>query len=555
MRLLLALIIFFWSKACFSQIGYINQISDSTGIGLFGSIGFLDHDNNYLYVGINTNYDEGGYCNGSNGQSFILKLDKTNGAILNSFNFNFDTLVSEINTGFYYNNSIYFGGKTSHTPWSHSGSYISKYNFLTQQLEWTKGIVNTSHYKHGIQSLKLNPYNKTIYFSGNDLLTNPNSFGMTIGGYIGIIDTLGNNFYNSTCAIGSIQKNNVYLSNLPVCSDYKIESIDANGYYLVSSTDISSRHHALSVAILAASPLSGMQTLFGGAYGSSYSPDSIFSRVQYANPIYGNKIIRVVGEKNKIHADISSNYTYNNCNHKTLDNLNLKHAYSSSNRFFITATDSSSDENISKNIITIELDTALNILNSIKLQIDSVWSNSSHATILDSANNFLYNVFLRKGFSDRYLYVQKMNLNNTNCHESPTFVSSLTNTLSAYTYTITSTDSLPKITYNPIIYPKGFKSEDACPFLNQMNQTGINNNDLFSEYKILTLPNNEFIIEGNSTIKEVNVINNIGQQIISKKSNDSKCNVTLHSHNNGIYFITITTINNYRKTFKVVKME
>lgn len=553
MRFLLTILIFYSFKVSFSQAGYITRISDSTEAGIFGSIGFLDQDENHLYVGVNTNYDEGGFCNGANGQSFILKLDKTNGAIINSFNFNFDTLVSEIGAGFYYNNCIYFGGKTSLSPWSHSGSYIAKYNFGTQQLEWTKGIVNTSHYKHGIQSLKLNPNNKKIYFSGNELAST-SGWAQYIGGFVGIIDTLGNNFFTSAGSIPTMQNSNGYLSNIPVCSDYKIESIDANGFFLISSTDINSRHHSLSVGQITL-PNSGNSYLYYGASGRSFSPDSIFSRTQFAKPIFGNKIIRVVSEKNKIHADVSSNYTYNNCNHTTLDNLNLKYAYSSNNRFFVTATDSSSDENLSQNIITFELDTALNILNSIKLQIDSVWSSSSHTTILDSANNNLYNVFLRKGFSDSYLYIQKMNLGNTNCHESSFVISTSTNTLSAYTFTTVSSDSLPRITYNPATHPKGFKSEDACPFLYTFGTVSLNDNGLSLNYKLLTLPNNEFIIESQDIIKEIIVMNSVGQQILVKSINDSRCSLSLNSLSNGMYFISLKNRNNDAKTFKVIKTD
>lgn len=553
MRLFLTFLVFFLFKLSFSQTGYITQISDSSGAKIFGSIGFLDQDNNHLYIGVNTNYDEGGYCNGANGQSFILKLDKTNGAILNSFNFNFDTLVSEIGAGFYYNNCIYFGGKTSRSPWSHSGSYITKYNFGTQQIEWTKGIVNTSHYKHGIKSLKLDPNNKTIYFSGNELTQS--QFGVFTGGFVGIIDTLGNNFYNSACGIASMEYNNMYMNNIPICSDFNIEPLGTNGFYLMSSTDISSRHHALSVVQLATSPLQGMQTLFWGAHGRSFSPDSIFSRIQFAKPVFGNKIIRVISEQNKIHIDYGASHTFYNYNHKTLNNLNLKHAYSSNNRVFITATDSSSDETLTQNLITFELDTTLNIINSIKLQVDTVWASSSHASVLDSVNNTLYNVFLKKGFSDNHIYIQKMNLGNTNCHESSFPISTSTNTLSAYTFTTISVDTLLRISYNPIINSKGFKSEDACPFLNSSETTDINNYKNLSTYKLLTLPNNEFIIESNSEIKEMKVVNDIGQQILLKPINNISCSLSLNSFSNGIYFISITNRDNDAKTFKVIKIE
>lgn len=551
MRLFLTFLVFFLFKLSFSQTGYITQISDSSGAKIFGSIGFLDQDNNHLYIGVNTNYDEGGYCNGANGQSFILKLDKTNGAILNSFNFNFDTLVSEIGAGFYYNNCIYFGGKTSRSPWSHSGSYITKYNFGTQQIEWTRGLINTSHYKHGVQCLRLNPYNKNIYFSGNEL---DNSVGWFIGGYVGVIDTLGNNFYNNSCIMASMQNSNSYLNNIPICSDYKIELLDANGYYLISSTDISSRHHTLNIGQFNL-PSPGNPYFFNGAMGRSYSPDSIFSRLQFAMPVFGNKIIRVVSEQNKIHADISSNYTFNNCNHKTFDNLNLKYAYSSNNRVFITATDSSSNENLTQNLVTFEIDTTFNIINSIKLQIDSIWAGSSHKSILDSTTNTLYNVFLKKGFNDNYLYIQKMNLGNTNCHESPTIISTSTNTISAYTFTTVTANILPVINYSPIINPKGFVSEDACPFLNSSGTTHINNYKDLSAYRLLTLPNNEFIIESNSEIKEMKVVNNIGQQILLKPINDRSCSLSLNSFSNGIYFISITNRDDDAKTFKIIKLE
>ena len=63
-------------QVCFSQTGYIRQISDSNNIKIFGNIGFVDQDNDFLYIGANTTYDAGGFCNGSNGQSFILKIDK-----------------------------------------------------------------------------------------------------------------------------------------------------------------------------------------------------------------------------------------------------------------------------------------------------------------------------------------------------------------------------------------------------------------------------------------------------------------------------------------------
>jgi len=553
MKYILSVIIFCFLKISYSQTGYITQISDSTGIGIFGSIGFLDQDANHLYVGVNTNYDEGGYCNGANGQSFILKLDKTNGAIINSFNFNFDTMVSKINAGFFYNNCVYFGGQTSRSPWAHTGSYISKYNFLTQQLEWTKGIVNISHYKHGIQSLKLDQNNKWIYFSGNEL-ANSFSFGGYIGGYIGIIDTLGNNFYNSAGTIPTMENSNGYLNNIPVCSDYKIESFGSNGFYLISSTDISSRHHALSIGQFIA-PSSGNPFFYYGASGRSYSPDSIFSKLQFAMPIYGNKITRVVSEQNKIHADISSNYTYNNCNHKTFDNLNLKYAYSSHNRVFITATDSSSNENLTRNLITFELDTTLNILNSIKLKIDSIWASSSHATILDSTANSLYNVFLKKGFSDNHIYIQKINFGNTNCHESTTLISSSTNSLTAYTFTTISTNSLPIITYNPITNPKGFISEDACPFLSSYGNLGFVNQEQSSDYKLLTMQNNDFVIECPVNMKKVMVFNNVGQQVLYKLLNDSRCQLSLNNLSNGMYFISITDSYNQTKTFKVIKNE
>jgi hypothetical protein len=348
MKNVIVLLFVIFSQICLAQTGYIRQIADSNNVKVFGSVGFVDQDDNFLYVGTNTTYNAGGYCNGGNGQSFILKIDKLTGATVNSFNVNADTMMTQITDGFYHNNAIYFSGQNSFTPWLPTGSFISKYNLQTGQIEWTKGTQNESHWKFGINSIKFNKVDKLIYFAGNDI-SNNNWTTIYSGYVVGSIDTLGNNFsgYN----MGLYDGNTIFFTPNLIYTNASIELLNSANKIIVSLNEINSKYSVT----LCSDIVSG-----NNPFVYSCTPDSAFTNLQFCKFV-NNRLIRVLNGSKGFYTYLTDTTTLQTFRSKMINNLNLKHVTANNNRLFITCVDSSNSYYCNY-LINLELDTALNII-------------------------------------------------------------------------------------------------------------------------------------------------------------------------------------------------
>lgn len=533
--------------ASFSQTGYIRQILDSNNVKVFGNIGFVDQDDSFLYVGANTTYDEGGFCNGSNGQSFILKIDKLTGTLANSFNVNADTMVMQINDGFYHNNAIYFAGQSSRTPWSPTYSFISKYNLQTNQIEWTKSFQNESNWRYGINNVKFNTIDGRIYFCGNEIsnTTMGGGFLGTAGYTVGHLDTLGSDFHGSTMNMSIFNNNTAgtYTNNILFLNS-SIELLNSTEKIIISLNEISGQY-GVTLPIQFYEQNNANWSMFTWAYGGySNSPITEAVNLQFCK-FLNNRLIRVLNGSNGFNCYLTDTNSYFSYKSKRVDNIDLKYATSNNNRLFITCADTSSNC-----LINLEMDTTLNVINSKKIIIDSLQTSSSVKTIFDSNTNYLYNIFTKKGHLDESLFIHKTNFSTNNCNEFPVSVNTSSFSSVSLTYTIGTNDTIHKSNINLIKTPKSFTNTDACSIITKIDEQQLLNNDLI----LKTLINNEFmIVSVSNLINEVIVYDMLGKKILSKELKDYNSIVNLQNYVNGLYFINIKYDNGKENTFKVIK--
>lgn len=533
--------------ASFSQTGYIREILDSNNVKIFGNIGFVDQDDSFIYIGANTTYDEGGFCNGSNGQSFILKIDKLTGTLANSFNVNADTMVMQINDGFYHNNAIYFAGQSSRTPWSPTYSFISKYNLQTNQIEWTKSFQNESNWRYGINNVKFNTIDGRIYFCGNEIsnTTMGGGFWGTAGYTVGHLDTLGYDFHGSTMNMSIFNNNTAgtYTNNILFLNS-SIELLNSTEKIIISLNEISGQY-GVTLPIQFYEQNNANWSMFTWAYGGySNSPSTEAVNLQFCK-FLNNRLIRVLNGSNGFNCYLTDTNSYFSYKSKRVNNIALKYATSTNNRLFITGIDTSNNS-----LINLEMDTTLNVINSKKIIIDSMHAASSVKTIFDSNTNCLYNIFTKKGHLDESLFIHKTNFSIYNCNEFPVSVNTSSFSSVSLTYTIGTNDTIHKSNINVIKTPKSFTNSDACFTITKIKEQQSLNNDLI----LKTLTNKEFMLVSKSNlINEIDVYDILGKKILYRELSDYDLIVNLHNYVNGLYFINIKYDNGKEYTFKVIK--
>ena len=220
------------SVVVFPQAFYIKQIQDSAKAGIFGQIAFMEEDSLNLYLVANTTYSPAGLCNAGNGLSFVFKINKANGTMLNSNFISGNPFVTKINCGFKLNNSLYLGGEMASS--TNNYALVVRYDLISNQILWFKSLKGYFSPINKITSIKLNSDKKTITSKGVDIgywAISPSSFVAftdTIGSYWGSSDlgymnygsalltnpdlsfsnadgkyyTIGNDFYSDTIYVG-----------------------------------------------------------------------------------------------------------------------------------------------------------------------------------------------------------------------------------------------------------------------------------------------------------------------------------------------------------------
>lgn len=540
-----------FSQICLAQTGYIRQISDSNNIKVFGNVGFVDQDDNYLYIGANTTYDAGGFCTGANGQSFILKIDKLTGATVNSFNVNADTMVMQINDGFYHNNAIYFAGQSSRTPWTPTYSFISKYNLQTNQIEWTKSFQNESNWLYGINNIKFNKIDKKIYYCGNEISNTSwgGGFWCTTGFTLGNIDTLGNGLSGSKIGMQTFINNTAgTYTNSILFLNSSMELLNSSEKVIISLNEISGMYSITLPIQFYDQAITGWPVVSSSDRGDSYSPIGENTNLQFCK-LVNSKLVRILNGNSGIYCYLSDTTAYLASNSKKISDFNLKYVTAATNRLFITCMDTSTNIH-SNSLVNLEMDTALNIINSKKIIIDSITASSSVKTIFDPNTNSLYNIFTKQGYLDKSLFIHKTGFSSLNCNESSISINTLSFTSSSLTYTIYTNDSITKSNINLVQTPKGFTNDDAC-----LTITGLINSQMPKNEMVLkSVSNNEFQIQSQSyLINQIVVYDLLGKKVISVDLKEYNATVNLQNYTNGLYFINIKCSNGQETTFKVIK--
>ena len=504
-----------------AQNPFLKTIKDSLSLKNFGEVAFIDSDSLFIHLLFNSNYDTGGYCDGSNGSIYYLKLNKSNGQII-AYRSITSTLVMRTNAARLYKGNIYLGGEMAN-PFLDRSAFVMKFNTQSLNIVWQRNF-NMKWYAAAadpsnpckVTDIALTPNNDSIVFYGTGFCKPGFNTGQ-LSSFKGIIDTNNNNFSGVYYA--------AYMSSV------NTRFTNGNGgakAYLITHDNVSG-----NVQIVTSNDNKQLWTSDQGLELNMVSTGR-----HYVGK-FGKLIVYLI-DKPLNSTCIVTDSTNTILLSKEFSGLHARALVAEKNSAVLTfVNDVGSGKGIE--IVHVKIDSLLNYVSGKKMYLDT-FSIADFNCTSSMDPNFTYCLFSKKSFSSSEIFVHKLDFTNLTCNEQ--FYTPLMNTVSTATLfaILSTTASVAQTTFSPYTFNKGLKDSLFCfpqnPLLPQPDFTAP-----------IICAGNPFIFSGSSSNSPTSWYWNM-PGAVTPTSNMQNPTVTYPS--SGIYNVTLTATN-FNGTGTVIK--
>jgi hypothetical protein len=509
------------------QSTFLKCYKDSSNANNFGKVAFLAVDSFYIHAVFNSNFLIGGFCNGGNGSIYYLKINKTNGSIINSSIIADASFIARAASGYLYKHCIYLGGETANPYIGHS-SFILKFDTQTNSIIWQKNFTSNASWnslfaESVTTDIELLPNFKTIFFYGRGMYNyfNPSS---GVASFKGQIDTAGNNFDITPFGFesGSYKTNPVFTNS----------NSGSKSFVLVND----SLTKKISLVTF-----SNNNIYYD--WGAGIELNIQTTGYHFINKC-GKKIISIIDKSNGTIAIVSDSLN-NLLLSKNFNGLHIR-SFTATRNYCLFTFINDVGSGRGNTLINIKTDSLLNTLSAKKMFLDTFQiKNFTCYSSVD--NNYVYDVFSKTNSNAREIYLQKQSMSVLSCNEqfytpilSPISISTISAVLSPSIIINATT-----ITVNS--FSKGLKDSLFC-FVTAVKEQSLSENNLI----LFPNPANEILsihisTSLNTTEKlKIKMYNSLGQMIKEEvlrqaQQPDGSCIAEINTKDleNGVYVLSL----------------
>ncbi len=393
-------LLFFVFSTNAQSVPFLKVIKDSANNYNYGKAAFIEQDSLYIHLVYNSDFNLGGFCNLGNGSVYYVKLKKTNGQIISTKVISAQPHLLQVNAGYLYKSVLYLGGEIA-SPFNGRSAFIMKFNTQTNNIIWQRNFnsdwfVANSNYYCATTDIKLTPDKSRLLFYGSGRYFSFTADGLA--SFRGNIDT--NNTSVNWMEYGYQPSANNYLTKP------KFGVADGGMKAFIITMDSTSKNINL---------ISNLN------YNSVFSSDFCFtlnliSTGNHYITNVGKKVVYLIDKLNSstcILADSLNNILIS----KEFNNVHARGLISYNKNSVLTfVNDIGSGKGTE--IINVKIDTAINIISSKKMFVDTF--EIKEFTSTSSMDNFYnYNLFSKKSFTANEVFVYKHNFTGLLCNEQP----------------------------------------------------------------------------------------------------------------------------------------